>query len=65
MESSRSTLMSKKIQNSMDQLENMHHRDIWRKIRVEENGVIVEREFFHNYKPQSRVFFELHHRHPP
>jgi hypothetical protein len=56
VESSRPTLMSKKIQKSMAQLENMQQRDIWRKIRVEENGVIVEREFFHNYKPGSRVF---------
>jgi hypothetical protein len=34
----------------------MQKRDIWSKIRIEKNSVIVEREFFHKYKPGSRVF---------
>lgn len=34
----------------------MEQRDIWRKIRVDENGVIVEKEFYHNFKPGSQVY---------
>ena len=40
----------------MAKLGNLDQRDIWRKIRVEENGVIVQKEFYHNYKPGSKVF---------
>jgi hypothetical protein len=56
VESSRPTLMSKKIQKLIAQLDNMQQRNIWWKIRVEEIGVIVERKFFHNYNPGFRVF---------
>lgn len=34
----------------------MQHRDVWRKVKVTDNGVYVEKEFYHNYKPESVVY---------
>ena len=45
--------VSNTIKKSLDSLQSLEQRDIWRKIRVGENGVIVEKEFYHNFKKGS------------
>jgi hypothetical protein len=40
----------------MARVQQLEQRDIWRKIRVEESGVIIQKEFYHNYKPESTLF---------
>ena len=45
--------VSKTIKKSLDSLQSMEQRDIWKKIRIGENGVTVEKEFYHNFKKGS------------
>lgn len=44
------------VKKSMADILRQDQRDIWRKIRVGESGVLVEKEFYHNYKPGSLLF---------
>ena len=45
--------LKKELTNSMS---GVPKKDEWRKIRVQESGVIVEREFYHDYKPGATLF---------